>query len=98
MGTCSLTSLVLSARKIFDDISETRVSKFCQLTSNSGGKTDIGCVEWTTFVPGEEGYVGVTDVNGVGSCFYEGVPRLLENKLSYNSKTVGYVSIAHDNS
>ena len=98
MGTYSLTSVVLSARKIFDDISQSRVRKICQLTFNKGVETDIGCVNWITFVPGEDDYVGVTDVNGVESCFYEGVPQLLEKQLSSKSKTVGYVSIGHDNS
>ena len=49
-------------------------------------------------MPGAEGYIGVTVVDGLEYCFYEGIPPSLETHLSSSSKTIGWVSVGHDNS
>ena len=49
-------------------------------------------------MPGAEGYIGVTVVDGLEYCFYEGIPPSLETHLSSSSKTIRWVSVGHDNS
>ena len=89
----------LSAAKTFEDVSKSRVTKFCQLATNGGVKTHVGNIRWITFMPDAEGYIGVTVVDGVESCFYEGIPQSLEMHLSSSkSKTLRSVSVGHDNS
>jgi len=50
-------------------------------------------------MPGVEGYIGGTVVNGTEYCFYEGIPQSLDAQLSSStSKTVRSVSVGYNDS
>jgi len=98
-GDWFLSTSAFNTAKTFEDVSKSRVTKFCQLATNGGVKTHVGNIRWITFMPDAEGYIGVTVVDGVESCFYEGIPQSLEMHLSSSkSKTLRSVSVGHDNS
>jgi hypothetical protein len=91
--------LVSSAAKVFSDASQSRVSKLLRKAINGGVNCNMSNVKWITFVPGADGYVGVTVVDGIERCWYEGVPQSLETHLSsLKSKTVRSVSVGQGNS
>jgi len=98
-GDWFFSSSAFNTRKVFDDVSKSRVTKFCQLASARGIPTQIGNISWITFMPGAEGYIGSTVVDGTEYCFYEGVPQSLETKMSSStSKTVRSVSVGYNDS
>ena len=50
-------------------------------------------------MPGVEGYIGGTVVDGTEYCFYDGIPQSLEAQLSSSSsKTVRWVSVGYNDS
>jgi hypothetical protein len=95
----SSTFLVSSATKTFSDASQSRVTKLLRKAINGGVNCNISNVKWIAFVPGADGYIGVTVVDGVERCWHEGVPQSLETHLSsLKSKTDRSASVGQGNS
>jgi len=97
-GDWFFSTTAFNTGKVFDDGSRSRVTKFCQLASARDIPTQVGNVAWITFMPGAEGYIGCTEVDGTAYCFYEGNPQSLDTKLSSTSKTVRSVSVGYNDS
>jgi len=98
-GDWFFSTSAFNTGKTFDDVSNSRVAKFCTLATNGGVETDVGNIQWISFMPGAEGFIGATVVDGVEYCFYEGVPQSLETHLSSSKfKSVRWASVGHHNS
>jgi len=98
-GDWFFSTNAFNTAKVFSDASQSRVSKLLRKAINGGVNCNMSNVKWITFVPGADGYVGVTVVDGIERCWYEGVPQSLETHLSsLKSKTVRSVSVGQGNS
>jgi hypothetical protein len=62
----------------------------------------VSNIKWIAFVPGTEGYIGVTVVNGGATFFWDGIPSSLgthlRESITEGSKDVRSVSVGYNDS
>jgi hypothetical protein len=92
-GDWFFSTSAFNTKKTFNDVSESRVTKFCNLAN-----INVGNIRWITFMPGREGFIGVCVIDGVEQCFYQGIPQSLETHLSSEPEDLQSVSVGHNNS
>jgi len=85
-------------RKVFNGPTKSRVSQFCETATNAGQETAVGDIKWIVFMPGTEGYIGVTVVDGEDIFFWDGIPSSLDVHLREGSKDVRSVSVGYNDS
>jgi hypothetical protein len=80
---------------------ESRVLRFCQVaTVQTGRKTELGNVQWITFTPDGQGFIGVVGHDGAAYCVFDKIPQTLDEHLKTRDEQseVKMVSIGYDNS
>jgi len=101
-GDWFLCTSVYNSGKVFNGSTKSRVSQFCETATNAGRKTTVGNIKWIAFVPGTEGYIGVTVVNGEDTFFWDGIPSSLDahlrESITEGSKDVRSVSVGYNDS
>ncbi|KIK05748.1 hypothetical protein K443DRAFT_674814 [Laccaria amethystina LaAM-08-1] len=88
-------------KKPGNDPMESRVLRFCQVaTVQTGRKTELGNVQWITFTPDGQGFIGVVGHDGAAYCVFDKIPQTLDEHLKTRDEQseVKMVSIGYDNS
>lgn len=90
----------LSEKKPGNDPMESRVLRFCHAaTVQTGRETELKNVQWITFTPDGQGFIGVVGHDGVPYCVFDKIPKTLDEHLKTRNRLseVKMVSIGCDN-
>lgn len=88
-------------KKPGNDPTESRVLRFCHVaTVQTGRETELGNVQWITFTPDGQGFIGVVGHDGIPYFIFDKLPKTLDEHLKTRNKLseVKMVSIGCDNS